>query len=103
MYDMRDIEVSRLANKSPLEYKEWLDDIFLHETTRKVNGDSTVMVEGILFDVPSIYISTKVLIRYDPRTFEKIYLYDVAEKKKIDLRRTDKVENGKSRREEIIY
>ena len=46
MYDMKDVEDSRLSNKSPIEYASWLDDVFLHETTRKVNtnGDSIVLI-----------------------------------------------------------
>ena len=75
----------------------------MHETTRKVNGDSTVLIENVLFDVPSIYIGMRVIIRYDPRTFENTYLYDISEKKKVPISRTDKVENGRTRREEIIY
>ena len=100
---MKDVEVSRLSNKSPIEYASWLDDVFLHETTRKVNGDSTVLIENQLFDVPSVYIGIRVIIRYNPRTFEGTYLYDVSQKKKVSLKRTDRVENGKTRREEIIY
>ena len=103
MYDMRDIEVSRLSNKSPADYSSWIDDVFLHETTRKVNGDSTVLIENVLFDVPSVYIGIRVIIRYNPRTFEGTYLYDTSQKKKVFLKRTDRVENGKTRREEIIY
>ena len=103
MYDMKDVEVSRLSNKSPIEYASWLDDVFLHETTRKVNGDSTVLIENQLFDVPSVYIGIRVIIRYNPRTFEGTYLYDVSQKKKVPLKRTDRVENGRTRREEIIY
>lgn len=100
---MKDIEVSRLSNKSPVDYASWLDDVFLHETTRKVNGDSTVLVDNQLFDVPSVYIGMRVIIRYNPRTFEGTYLYDISQKKKVFLKRTDRIENGKTRREEIIY
>lgn len=103
MYDMKDIEVSRLSNKLPADYEPWLDDVFFHETTRKVNGDSTVLVDNQLFDVPSIYIGLRVIIRYNPRTFEGTYLYDISEKKRVPLKRTDRIENGKTRREEIIY
>ena len=46
---MKDIEVSRLSNKSPVDYASWLDNMFLHETTRKVNGDSTVLIDNLLF------------------------------------------------------
>ena len=69
MYDMKDVEVSKLSNKSPVDYASWLDDVFLHETTRKVNGDSTILIDNVLFDVPSIYIGMRVIIRYNPRTF----------------------------------
>lgn len=103
MYDMKDINVVQLSNKSPVEYASWLDDVFMHETTRKVNGDSTVLIENVLFDVPSIYIGMRVIIRYNPRTFEGTYLYDIAQKKNVPIKRTDKVENGKTRREGIIY
>lgn len=103
MYDMKDVEVSKLSNKSPVDYASWLDDVFLHETTRKVNGDSTILIDNVLFDVPSIYIGMRVIIRYNPRTFEGTYLYDISQKKKVPLRRTDRIENGKTRREEIIY
>ncbi len=100
---MKDIEVSRLANKSPVDYASWLDNMFLHETTRKVNGDSTVLIDNLLFDVPSIYISIGVIICYNSRTFEGTYIYDISQKKKVPLKRTDRVKNGKIRREEIIY
>lgn len=103
LYDMKDTEVARLSNKSPVDYADWLADTFLHETTRKVNGDSTVLVENQLFDVPSVYIGMRVVIRYNPRTFEGTYLYDISQKKKVPLKRTDRIENGKTRREEIIY
>ena len=103
MYDMKDIEVASLSNKSPVDYASWLDDVFLHETTRKVNGDSTVLIENQLFDVPSVYIGIRVIVRYNPRTFEGTYLYDVSQKKKVPLKRIDRIENGKTRKEEIIY
>lgn len=103
MYDMKDIEPCRLSNKSPVEYDAWLDESFLHETTRKVNGDSTILIENILFDVPSQYIGLRVIIRYEPRKFQNIYLYDVSKKSKVPLKKTDKVENSKTRRTEIIY
>lgn len=103
MYDMKDIDPCRLSNKSPIEYESWLDDVFLHETTRKVNGDSTVIIENISFDVPSQYIGLRVIVRYDPKKFDHVYLYDVSKKIKIPLKKTDKVENSAVRRTEIIY
>lgn len=103
MFDMMNIEPCRLSNKSPVEYESWLEEVFLHETARKVNGDSTVVIENISFDVPSQYIGIRVVIRYEPRKFENVYLYDISKKIKVPLKRTDKIENGHTRRTEIIY
>lgn len=103
LFSMKDTQPWQLSNKNEIEYESWLDEVFLHETTRKVNGDSTVLVENILFDVPSIYIGVRVLIRYEPIYMETIYLYDVEKKEKVKLVRTDKVENSKTRREGLIY
>lgn len=103
MYDMKNIEPCKLSNKSSIEYESWLDEVFLHETTRKVNGDSTVVIENISFDVPSQYIGLRVIIRYEPRKFDNVYLYDFTKKVKIPIKKTDKIENGLTRRTEIIY
>ena len=40
-------------------------------------------------------IGIRVIIRYNPRTFEGTYLYDISQKKKVPLKRTNRVENGK--------
>ena len=63
-YSIKGIEPCKRCNKSLNEYETWLTDVFLHETPRKVNGDSTIMIENILFYVPSIYIGTRIIIRY---------------------------------------
>lgn len=103
MYDMKDIEPWMLVNKRENEYDEWVNECFLHEEARKVNGDSTVVINNISFDVPSQYIGIKVLIRFDPLTYQTVYLNDAANKKRIPLKRTDVIENGKTRRTELIY
>lgn len=68
-----------LGGKSPLE--AWLektshliampatidlDEIFMHQVTRKVFKDSTVTVHGTLYEVPSILIGKRVTLRYTP-------------------------------------
>ena len=68
-------------NKSLNNYEPWLTDVFLHETPRKLNGYSTLMIKNILFDVPSIYIGTRIIIRYEPRKFEHVYIYDTLKNK----------------------
>lgn len=103
VYDMKDTTPWKLANKSEIEYVPWINECFLHEESRKVNGDSTVVINHRSYDVPSQYIGLSVLIRFDPKTYETVYLYDPANKKKIDIKRTDKVENSKTRRTEIMY
>ena len=80
-----------------------MSEILTYEEIRKVNGDSTIMINKMSFDVPSQYIGTSIIIRYDPVRYTTIYLYDPANKIQIPLKNTDKVENGKTRRTEIIY
>ncbi|MGN0385044.1 MAG: integrase core domain-containing protein, partial [Lachnospiraceae bacterium] len=103
MYDMKDVEPWKTVNKTQLEFSAWVDECFLYEEIRKVNGDSTVVINKISFDVPSRYIQTSVIIRYDPLRYKNVYLFDPANRLKVPLKRTDKIENGKTRRTSIIY
>lgn len=43
-----------------------LEEVFFHEITRKVHKDSTVTVNGTLYEVPSILIARTVKLRFDP-------------------------------------
>jgi transposase InsO family protein len=43
-----------------------LDDLFLFETTRKVNNDRTVSLNGKLFEVDATLVGSKVTLRYNP-------------------------------------
>lgn len=103
IYDTKDITPWSTVNKRESEFYDFIDECFLHEETRKVNGDSTITIKNVLFDVPSEYLYMKVIVRYDPVSFNTIYINDVANYKKIPLKRTDKIENGKTRRTDIIY
>lgn len=103
MKDMSDIAPHQTANKRKSEFGEWVDSCFLYEERHRVNQDSTVKVNKMLFDAPANYCGSMVVIQYDPNDPERVYLYDPANKKKIKLDKTDKVENSKKRREEIIY
>ena len=103
MYDMKDVEPWKTVNKMQSEFNDWVDECFLYEEIRKVNGDSTIVINKMSFDVPSQYIGTSIIVRYDPVKYKTIYLFDPANKVKIPLKNTDKVENGKTRRTEIIY
>lgn len=43
-----------------------LEAVFFHEIARKVYRDSTVTVNGTLYEVPSILIGRRVKLRFDP-------------------------------------
>ncbi len=51
----------------PLDPGLDLEQLFLHETTRKVHKDSTVTLDGALFEVPSDLIGERIMLRYDPQ------------------------------------
>ena len=44
-----------------------LEQVFRHQTSRKVHRDSTLTVDGVLFEVASTLIGERVTLRYDPR------------------------------------
>lgn len=50
----------------PLEPGLDLEQLFLHEVMRKVHKDSTVTLDGALFEVPSDLIGERIALRYDP-------------------------------------
>ena len=43
-----------------------LAEAFRHQATRKVHRDSTVTLDGVLFELPSTLIGERVVLRYDP-------------------------------------
>lgn len=43
-----------------------IDVIFRHEASRKVHKDSTITLEGVLFEVPSTLIGERINLYYDP-------------------------------------
>jgi transposase InsO family protein len=43
-----------------------LDDAFRHQISRKVYRDSTVTVDGVLYEVPSSLIGERITLRFDP-------------------------------------
>jgi hypothetical protein len=40
--------------------------LFFHEVSRKVHKDSTVTLEGVLYEVPSILIAERITLSYNP-------------------------------------
>jgi len=43
-----------------------LDAVFWHEVSRKVHRDSTITLEGVLYEVPSEFVGERINLRYDP-------------------------------------
>ena len=75
---------------------EWLDACFLNRISRTVRLDSTITIDNVSYDVPMEFIRQKVEIRYMPSDMSTAYiLYD---DKKYPIRRTNKVENAHTKR-----
>jgi putative transposase len=105
-----------LANRTPLEL--WvekahlivplqpgldLEQLFLHEAARRVHKDSTVTLDGALFEVPSDLIGERIGLRYDPhRPPERRRLQIMRGGERIgEARLVDSYANAKVRRTDI--
>jgi len=75
--------------------REWLDDKFMNRVTRKVNGDSTVKLEGVLWDAPMQFIGYTVEVRFAPGGDGA---YISADGTRYPLSKTDKAANARTRR-----
>ena len=52
-----------------------LEKIFLKKDTRKVNADATISVNKKLYEVPPVFIGNRIEIRFNPETYDEIFLY----------------------------
>ena len=76
--------------------QEWLDECFTNRTTRKVNNDSCITIDGVWYDVPPQFIGSKVEIRYLPDRMEDAYiLYGDT---RFPINQTNKNENARTKR-----
>ncbi|MCF6334171.1 MAG: Mu transposase C-terminal domain-containing protein [Spirochaetales bacterium] len=83
-----------------------IDQMFLHQTTRRVYKDSIVSVYGVAFEVPSVLIGRRVTIIFDPRPpINRITVKyegnDYGEAKQVDLYANTKVKRNKDFNGEI--
>ena len=76
--------------------KEWLDECFTNRTTRKVNNDSCITIDGIWYDVPPQFIGMKVDVRYLPDRMEEAYI--LYGNTRFPIRQTNREENARTRR-----
>jgi len=76
--------------------REWLDECFMNRIIRKVNNDSTVSIDSVLYDVPMQFIRTKIEIRYLPDDMKNAYI--IYQGKHYPIRATNKLENSRTKR-----
>ena len=76
--------------------REWINECFLNRTSRKVNNDSTISIDGIRYDVPPQFIGMRVDIRYLPDAMEDAFL--LYEDTRFPITRTDKNANACAKR-----
>ena len=80
----------------PIQSREWLDECFLNRVYRKVRRDSTISIDSICYDVPMQFIGMKVEIRFIPSDMSSAFI--LYEKKHFPIRKTDRNENCRTKR-----
>jgi putative transposase len=98
--------IERAHQIIPLDPSVNLQEAFLHEDSRKVHKDSTITLDGVLFEVPSIWIGRRVRFRYDPAVpapRRRLELREngqtVGEARRVDSYANTRVKRGPMRRE----
>lgn len=77
--------------------REWLEECFHNRIIRRVNRDATVHFGSAVYDAPMQFIGQKMEVRFLPGDPESAYiLYGGGH---YPLRLTDRVENGRTKRE----
>ena len=79
---------------------DWLDECFMNRIERKVYNDSTISIDKTYYDAPQRFIGCKVQVHYLPDRMEQCYIFH--EGKHYPLVLTDKVANGKTKRDNPI-
>lgn len=109
---MRNTSVNRDIGETPMERysrhidrvhlpksQEWLDECFMNRIIRKVNNDSTISINSVLYDVPMQFIRMKVEVRFLPDDMKNAYI--IYEDKRYPIRPTNKIENSRTKRNNI--
>lgn len=80
--------------------REWLEESFHNRLIRNVNRDATIHLSNVCYDAPMQFIGQKVEVRFLPGDIESAYiLYGGIH---YPLRVTDRIANGKTRREKRL-
>jgi len=80
--------------------REWLEEGFHNRILRNVNRDATIHMQNVCYDAPMQFIGQKVEVRYLPGMFDSAYILYGGEH--YPIRPTDRVANGKIRREKAL-
>ena len=76
--------------------EEWLNECFTNRTTRKVNNDSCITIDGVWYDVPPQFIGMKVDVRFLPGHMEDAYI--LHGDMRFPITQTNKNENARTKR-----
>lgn len=68
--------MSQISNVKTIDDPKKLEMIFLKRTKRKVKHDGTISVNSKLYEVPPLLIGKKIEIRFDPETFQDVFIFD---------------------------
>lgn len=76
---------------------EWLEECFHNRIYRRVNRDATIHLMNTVYDAPMQFIGQKVEVRFLPGQADGAYVLYGGEH--YPLRLTDRVENGRTKRD----
>jgi len=82
--------------------KELLDQIFLHETMRRVNRDATITLFRKVYEVPQEFIGRQVTVQYDPEDLSRVFLKDLQSPKPVTVYPVRPVDNSKIIRKQNV-
>jgi len=68
--------MSQISNVKTINDPKKLKMIFLKRAKRKVKHDGTISVNSKLYEVPPVLIGKKINIRFNPETFQDIFIFD---------------------------
>ncbi|MCK8824812.1 helix-turn-helix domain-containing protein [Fuchsiella alkaliacetigena] len=68
--------MSQISKVKTFDDPEKMKMIFLKRAKRKVKHDATISVNCQLYEVPPTLIAKRIEVRFNPDTYEKIFIYD---------------------------
>lgn len=80
--------------------REWLEEAFHNRVMRNVNRDATIHLSNVCYDAPMQFIGQKVEVRFIPGDTESAYILYGGQH--YPLRLTDRVANGKTKRQAAL-